>query len=137
MHAVLKPSRGHNLLEVILAATIFATVLIMMLGLWRIYHSALTQSKNRLIASSLARSVMEQHLAGGYGALTPILNTPQIQSFTSRGQVRGRSSGFQCSVEFLATQATPVFRRLVVKVAWTEDSGKKSLTYESCLFKTE
>ena len=120
-----------------MAATIFATVLIMLLGLWRVYHSALTQSKNRLVASSLARSVMEQRLAEGYSSLTSILGQPQSQAFNSRGQIRGRRTGQQFAVTFTASQATPVFRRLVVEVAWQEDSGRKTISYESCLFKTE
>ena len=131
--------RGHNLLEVMIASLIFSTALVFMLGLWRVYHSALTQSKNRLVASSLARSVLEQRMAGGYGALTPILNTPQEQSFVSKSQVRGRMLQIDFKTIFIATDSSvsTLFRRLVVRVEWDEDSRKKSISYETCLFKAD
>ncbi len=141
MHAVLKPGRasGHNLLEVIVASTILCTMVVFMLGLWSLYHSALNQSKNRLVATSLARSVLEQRVAGGYGSLTMILNSPQVQTTTSRSQVRGRFVNVDFKTTFLAKDSalTPDLRNLQVTVEWTEDSGPKSLTYETVLFKTQ
>jgi Tfp pilus assembly protein PilV len=131
--------RGNSLLEVVIAAVIFSTALVFMIGLWATYHSALTQAKNRLVASSLARSVLEQRLASGYGALTAIIDTPQVQTVSSRSQVRGRVVSVNFTTTFLTTEsaASPLFRRLVATVEWEEDSGKKSLSYETCLFKSD
>ena len=131
--------RGHNLLEVIVATMIFLTALIFMSGIWRAHHSALTQSRSRLVASALAKSAMEQRMAAGYHALTPILDTPHVQTFQSRSQVRGRFVNVPFQTTFLATQsaASPHYRRLVATVEWSEDSGDKSLTFESCLFEAD
>ena len=130
--------RGYNLLEVIIAAMIFSTALVLMIGLWGTYHSALTQAKNRLVAGSLARAVLEQRLASGYGALTDIVDKPQVQKFTSRSQVRGRLVSVEFTTTFLTTESaiSPLFRRLVTTVEWEEDTGNKSLAYETCLFKS-
>lgn len=129
---------GHNLLEVVIAAAIFSTALVFMLVLWRVYHSALTQSKNRLVASGLARAVLEQRIAGGYASLAPIINTAQVQTFSSKSQVRGRQLDTEFQSSFLVTNSSvsPLFLRLVVTMTWNEDTGKKSLSYETCLFKT-
>lgn len=138
MHDLLR-RRGHNLLEVIVASTILCTMVVFMLGLWSLYHSALNQSKNRLVATSLARSVLEQRMGAGYGALTVILNTPQIQTFTSRSQVRGRLVQVDFKSTFLAVDSpvNPDLRNLTVTVEWTEDTGQKQLTYETVLYKTQ
>lgn len=139
MHALLTRPRGHNLLEVMVASTILCTMVVFMLGLWALYHSALGQSKNRLVATSLARAVLEQRVAGGYGSLTMILNAPQVQTFTSRSQVRGRLVVVDFKTTFLAKDS-PVaadLRNLQATVEWKEDSGQKSLTYETVLFKTQ
>lgn len=129
---------GFNLLEVIIASIIFSTALVLMLALWRVYHSALTQSKNRLVASGLARAVLEQRLAEGYAALTGIIDLPQNQTFQSRSQVRGRVITTEFRTTFTATETSkPIFRKLVTEVEWDEDTGRKSLSYESYLFKSE
>ena len=132
--------RGFSLLEVVVASLIFLTALVLMTSLWTSYHSALSQSRNRLVANGLARAVMEQRLAGGYGSLTPILGVPQTQTFVSNNQVRGRRSAQTFETTFQATDpggAGTALRRLVVKVTWEEDTDKKELVYESCLFKTQ
>lgn len=141
MHAVLiRRSRraGHNLLEVIVATMIFLTALVFMTGIWQTHHQVLTRSRNRLVASSLARAALEQRIAGGYDALTPIVDTPQVQSFTSRSQVRGRFIEVPFKTTFLVTQSPSsiYFRRLIATVEWEEDGGPKSLSYETCLFRT-
>ena len=108
--------------------------------LWASYHSALSQSRNRLIANGLARSVMEQRIAGGHGSLSAIVGTPQMQTFVSKAQVRGSQFDLRFNTTFLATDSagpTTPLRRMVVTVDWEEDTGSKSLTYESCLFNTQ
>lgn len=132
--------RGFSLLEVVVASIIFVTALVLLGGLWVSYHSALSQSRNRLIANGLARAVMEQRMAGGHGSLDPIIDAPQVQNFTSQAQVRGRRSNLNFEATFLATDPggpNSSLRRMTVTVTWEEDSGQKSLTYESCLSKTQ
>jgi hypothetical protein len=130
--------RGHNLLEVVIASAIFATAIVFFAALWVTHHSALTQSRNRIAAGGLARLVLEQRLAGGFSSLAPFLDTPQVQFFDSRSQIRGRESNQKFKSTFLVTDgATPEYIRLTVTIDWEERTGDKSLSYESCLFKTE
>lgn len=83
---------------------------------------------------------MEQRIAGGYAALTPIIDIPQVQAVTSRAQVRGSNLNIAFNTTFVATDPSgpnSPLRRMMVTVEWEEDTGSKSLTYESCLFKTQ
>ena len=135
-----KKGVGFSLLEVVVATVIFLTVLVLLTTLWGTYHSAMSQSRNRLVANGLARSVMEQRMAGGYVNLNLIVGVPQTQSFQSKAQVRGRQLSKNYETTFLAEDfngANTALRRLSVTVEWEEDSGMKSLSYESCLFKTQ
>lgn len=132
--------QGFSLLEVVIASLIFLTALVLMTTLWTRYHSALTQSRNRLVANGLAKAVMEQRIAGGYGSLNPIVGVPQTQTFVSNNQVRGRRSNQTFDTTFEATDpggAGSTLRRLVVTVTWEEDTEAKELVYESCLYKTQ
>lgn len=138
--SVPRNQRGFNLLEVVVASLIFVTVLVFMLGLWTAYHSALTQSRHRLVANGLARSVMEQRVANGHGALNSIIDDPQVQEIVSNSQIRGRQLQTKFETRFLATDPggpNTALRRITVTVSWEEDTGEKSLTYESCLFKSQ
>jgi Tfp pilus assembly protein PilV len=146
MHALVanlrRPSnrRGHNLLEVLIAASILSVVVILMAGVWALYHTALTKSKNMLVATSLARSVLEQKVAGGFSALDPVVasGVPEVSHYLSKSQVRGRTVNVDYTVTFRAANSMgdPGFRRLEVRLDWEEDTGKKNLLYETCLYKT-
>lgn len=121
-----------------MASFILCTVLIFVAGLWAVYHQALGKSKDMLVATSLARSILEQRMAAGYTALDPILGTPVTSEYVARSQVRGRQLRTTYAVRFLATAAaSPGIRRLNVTLSWEEPTGKKSLSYETFLFRTQ
>lgn len=144
MHAVVgrrktKVGRGFSLLEVNIAAFIFITVVILMIGVWALYHSALTKSKNMLSATSLARSVLEQRTSQGYTALDSLVGQPAtVTTYVSHSQTRGRKQDVVFTATFRVTEnLAEHFRRLTVQVDWEEDSGKKSINYETMLFRTK
>ena len=121
-----------------IACFILATCLIFIAGIWGTYHVSLNKSKNVLVATSLARSVIEQKLTLGYNALTPILNTPEVQTIVSRSQIRGRLVETPYTVEAYATDTfEPGMRRLIVKLDWSEPQGIKKLRYETFIFRTQ
>lgn len=120
------------------ACFILATCLVFIAGIWGIYHTSLNKSKNVLVATSLARSVVEQKLALGYTALTPLITTPEVQTIVSRSQIRGRLVETPYTVEAYATDTSePGMRRLIVKLDWSEPQGIKKLRYETFLFRTQ
>lgn len=130
--------RGHNLLEVIIASFILCTVLIFVAGLWAVYHSALGKSKDMLVGTSLARSVLEEKMAAGYSALDGTLGVPVTSQYLARSQVRGRQVNVTYEVSFLASATSmPGIRRLTVSLTWEETTGPKTLTYETFLFRTQ
>jgi hypothetical protein len=120
------------------ACFILATCLIFIAGIWGIYHTSLNKSKNVLVATSLARSVIEQKISLGYAALAPILDNPEVQTIVSRSQIRGRLVETPYTVEAYATDTSePGMRRLIVKLDWSEPQGVKKLRYETFVFRTQ
>ena len=130
--------RGHNLLELMVACMILSTVLILITGLWSVYHSALSKSRNMLVGSFLARSVLEQRMSAGYSSYDATLGVPQTSQIIAKSQVRGRLIEVPIDIEFTATATnTPGIRRLVAKLSWPEAPGVRTIRYETFLFRTE
>ena len=131
-----KRRRGHNLLEVVIAAVIFCTVMIFLVGVWSLYHHALHKSRNRLGASALARLVMEEQLSKGYQGIAT--GTPSASgNVTSETSIRGRYIKVRYDWEFHAVDVGlgNDFRRLTSAVYWTDDGGQQSMLYETYLFR--
>ncbi|MGE0492606.1 MAG: hypothetical protein AB7S38_25550 [Vulcanimicrobiota bacterium] len=57
---------GHNLLEVVVAAFVFALLVLFASGLWAAYARAAVQSRDHLVATHLGRTVMEATVNQGY-----------------------------------------------------------------------
>ena len=126
---------GHNLLEVIIATMIFATVVILFLGTWSSFYTAMGISRNRLAATNLARAVLEQHVASGFSACV----TDGIVSLVeSQAEVRSRSASCDFRYQFYAVDSilNPSFRKLSVNVVWHDTAGDKVVTYETYLYRT-
>ena len=129
--------RGHNLLEVTLACFIFATVVILFLGVWASFYRAQGQARNRLAATSLGRAVLEQKVAAGYDANDPALPQDPVVTVISSSEVRGRPASCELKYQFLAQNATVInYRRLLVGVTWSDSTGNHTLNYETYLYRT-
>lgn len=134
-------SLGHNLLEVIIAATIFSTVLLLFLGVWSSFYSAQSLSRSRLAASSLARAVMEQKIAAGFYACepaTPDTNPVAQGEVNARTEIRGKTTDSYFKYFFYSKDnGANTFRKLTVHVIWRDHAGgDKTLTYETHLYRT-
>lgn len=130
--------RGHNLLEVVVAAFILSSALILVAGIWSTYYTSANQSRNTLVATNLARTVLEEQSANGYDSLTPILGVPQTTMVTARSQIRGRQLEVPYTIEVYATDTSqPGTRRLAVTLEWPDVRGLKSFRYETFLFRTQ
>lgn len=132
--------RGHNLLEVVIAVTIFSTAVILFLGVWSHYYSAQTLGRNRLAAASLARALMEQRVATGFRACDPaIINSLGPGVVLSESEVRGKPTSCRMVYEFYSEDRPPQnrFRRLRVRVQWEDYvGGQKVQSYETYLYRT-
>lgn len=121
-----------------IACSILCTVVVFIAGVWGLYHSALSKSRNMLVAGSLARSVLEQRVSQGYAALDGVLGVPQTVTLHSHSQIRGRQLDTPFEVEFLASNtATAGVRKLVVTLKWSDSPGERKLRYETYLFRTQ
>jgi len=131
---------GHNMLEVMIASVIFSTVVILFLGVWTTFYSSQTLARNRLAASSLGRSVLEQQIAAGFYACDPVRfsDTAAASFIYSDSEIRGRSTRCVLAYQFYAYDqaARPNFRKLTVRVNWTDHTGTKSLSYDTHLYRT-
>jgi len=128
--------RGHNLLEVVIAATIFCTVVLLFLGVWSSFYHSQTLARNRLAANSLARSIMEQKIAAGFYACDPAAPDPP-GAINSISEIRGKQVNCRFDYQFYSADSTPTFRKLTVRVVWTDATGgDKSVTYETHLYRT-
>ena len=128
--------RGHNLLEVMIASFIFSVVALMFSGVWVQFYSALTHSRHRIAATALARGYLEDKIAWGYTACDPSSPPAAPVNITLESEFRGKASDcvFTSSYNFTATSAT--FRRVEVVVDWDDHTGKKSVSYEAFLYRT-
>lgn len=129
--------RGHNLLEVIIAVFIFLTVLVLLMSVWGLYHKALTKSKDRLVASNLAVSLIERHIAMGYKNLNADVGKDKTYPpVTFMSVVRGRIQKLTLHADFDCEDMShyPRLRHLIVHVRWEEKGAPQKLTYDTYLF---
>ena len=66
MRDVRKQSRGHNLLEAIIASFVFLIMVVFSSGLWITYSRAIVNSRDRLVATHLAKNVLENVVDLGF-----------------------------------------------------------------------
>lgn len=135
-------NRGHNLLEVVIAVTIFSVCAILFVGVWGQYYNSQTLSRNRLAATSLARAVIEQKVATGFaGSVTD----PTVTKISSVSEVRGKAVECELTYRFYAEPIVipaihptdPSYRKLRVEVVWEDHvGGLKVIEYETQLYRT-
>lgn len=119
-----------------MATLIFCTVVLLFVGVWSSFYSAQTLGRNRLAATSLARSLMEQKIASGFYACDPAAPDPP-GAIDSISEIRGKQVDCHFDYQFYAVDSTPTFRKLTVRVVWSDYAGgNKSVTYETHLYRT-
>ncbi len=125
-------NRGHNLLEAVLAAVIFATVAVALLGIWGMQFSALSKSRSMLVASFLVERTMEECLAAGFERVEDLFPQPPVPSLvTIRSRTRSGETIQQFQVEVLvnAHPTDPLRKTIVVTVRFTDKTGDRTVTY--------
>jgi type II secretory pathway pseudopilin PulG len=133
--------RGFNLLECVIAATIFSGTVLLFLGVWTNFYAAQAKSRNRLAATSLARGVLEQRIAAGFAASPP--GDYPVETVALATQIRGKDLETVLTYQFYSEDTTPPgapansYRKLEVVVRW-EDSrgGPQRVKYATHLYRT-
>ncbi len=136
----MRPSfRGFNLLEVVLAGFLFATVTSSLVGVWITYARATAAGRTMLVANHLAQNVMEQQLALGWAAVA--LPPDPDRKFTLV-QVVGDSEipvdyFYSVEVEDTSEEGNVTalsLKRITVTVEWDINGERKSLSCESMVY---
>ena len=137
---------GFNLLEVSIAAFIFATVAIALLGVWAMQVRRLEKSRHHLVATMLAEAMVEQTMDDGYERTqvtkpdepveAPVEMETEAKSPTGAWSKIPVTYQTSKTVEELGGKGDKL-KKVVVEVTWEDSSGggKISLiTYLAAVF---
>lgn len=125
--------RGVSLLDTMIAVLLFATLVVACLGVWVTHYQANAQSQNIMIATYLARQLVEENLDKNPNDVVSVPRGTQPPFvMTSKVDGRPRVSQYDYAVE--VSDPTPGLRNLVVRVWWQEANQEKELHLETLLF---
>lgn len=124
-------SRGFSLAEALLASVMLCTIALGLGAVWARHSRATTQSRDLLVASSWAQTVMEEQLSKGYTCTskpwTPSSNQQlQIKHFTSSSDGSGQVEivteyRYGVYVTDHADATNPGLKNVEVQVSWEND----------------
>ena len=125
-------SLGMSLLEVMIAFTLFATVMVLLASVWVTHARAMELGQDQEVAANLCQMFMEQSLQRGY-ATGPLASAPFVVQRRIRGQIY--DSTFYYTVNVTTATAPPITSPLhkvvQVKVEWADSTGNHSVHMES------
>ncbi len=121
-----KRERGFSLLEVLIAATIFAIGMLALVGLQYSSIYLTTTSNNRFIANNLVQQAMEHARAEGLSQFDP-------GAFEGEFDLQGYPATADTGRRF-ARQVTVAGNSVRVRVSWQEKGEVKHVTASSLIF---
>lgn len=138
-------SRGHSLLEAVLAAMIFSIVAVLLMGVWDMQFKAMSKSKEMVVASYLAERVMEDCIAAGYRVMAGEDDYEPLYQVPVELRVRARTRAGEKEAVYVATATTekhadfPTDPQIfvTVKVTYTDSTGPNSVTYTTSLHRDQ
>ena len=113
------------MLEMIIAVTIFAGIVVALMGVWAMHARAVAHSRGTLMATHLAERLVEEALSEGW------MVSPKQSDFTTRYTAESLINGQKTTTVFdwtreVLPRSTPDggrYKLLRVKVTW-EEGGK-------------
>ena len=132
-------SRGHNLLEAIIAGILFSVVTVFLMGIWDMQFRAMLKSKETAVASFLAERIMEQCVAAGVVAVReydqPYVDYIDVKSRTKKGE---KTTKYTVIIE-IPQQPDPRAhpdlsqQTVVVQVKYNDSTGERSVQFHTVL----
>lgn len=125
--------RGMNLLEMMIAITLFGGVVISLMGVWVIHTRAIEKSQDTLVASNIAEAVMEDQQGLAFKT-EPIPKTLiQVKRIINDVEV---PVDYYYEVEVVDTSGPtgPDLKEVTVKVTWTEAGETKETRLVSYVY---
>lgn len=123
--------RASLLLEVVLGLGVFAVAFLLSVGVFPGAQKALAQSKNYLVATDLARQILEERRALGYSGVVVGLTGPIPSPISAT--VHGVQAATDFEYEVLVTEPFPAqqIRDVLVTVRWREAAIVREVRLES------
>lgn len=147
-------TRGHNLLEAIIATGLFILVTVALSGVWVMYGRSLAKSGEVVAANAIARSTNEGLVANGWEYLLTLDGISPEKTVEVERIVRGRQANIKYNVVYEAvfntggtilddTFFSEDICQLTITVRWNSPSGGRDdidgynneVTYSSMIYK--
>lgn len=124
--------RGISLLETIIAALIFATISIGLVAMWYNHYRLLAQTQHRLVATYVAKQLMEEQVNQPYTNIVNVARGSQAP-IEMKSYVNGalRESTYEYEVIVVDTPET---KDITVTVWWQEGGMEHEVHLETMLF---
>ena len=122
---------GFSLLEVMIAFTLFVTVMSLMMGVWVTHAKGLELGQDQEVACNLCQMFMEQSLQQGF-LCTSIASSPYVVRRIVRGQNFDATYFYSVTVtNTTPLGAAPTHRNVVCNVTWNDSTGNHTVSMES------
>lgn len=121
---ILSRRRGMNLLEMMIAITLFGGVVISLMSCWVMHTKAIEKSQDTLVATNLAESIMEDQMGLAFKT-EPIPKTlVQVNRFIDNNTV---PTDYYYEVQVVDTSGPtgPDLKEVTVIVTWQEGQETK------------
>ncbi|MEW6282409.1 MAG: type II secretion system protein [Candidatus Eremiobacterota bacterium] len=123
----MKRRRAFSLLEVVVAVMIYATVAVLLIGMWVTHHRALHKARMTLIAGYVAQQEMEKLRSLDLASIVPSSGDVRINSI-----IRGvpQSAKFHHEVVTSNEGVNGTMTSVRVEVSWQEGPETRKLVIE-------
>lgn len=128
-------ARAFSLLEVVLAALIFSTIAIFLMGVWTAHARAMAKARHQMTAAYLGQKVMEECLLLGFDNIDSLASLGS-QDYSFKVITRGVEVNVVYSAAVTVKLLTPEQKFVEVEVTWNEGVGAERLNYETLLVKS-
>lgn len=116
---------GMTILETVIAAFIFITTVVGLLGVWATHSRAIGKARSILIANDLSERVMEQCVAARYERVNEFDGATEV--FDVEFIIQGVTITNQFTSTVTITDQSPTIRNVVVRVEWTDTTGARNI----------
>lgn len=125
------------MLEMIFAVTLFATVVVALMGVWAMHARAVGRARNTLLAGHLAERVMEQALSQGWQVKPIPASDATRMDMTSilNGERVVNSFQYSVDVDSLGNGTDIGLKQVRVVVKWTEaDQQSREVDLDTIIY---
>ncbi|MBI3925143.1 MAG: prepilin-type N-terminal cleavage/methylation domain-containing protein [Armatimonadetes bacterium] len=119
MRSLRRSRRGVNLIELLLALALFATAILLIIGIFPTAARSVRQAQGIVVATDLASRRLEELRAVPFAGLAPAVSVIKMTSTSSGGpQVT------EYTVQTLVTDRSPDLKHVEVLVSWSTDQAR-------------